>query len=373
MKDKMLRNISGALISAVLAGPVFAADVKIGFPAPVTGPGAEIGAYAIAGAKTAIEEINKGKLAGIHRIELVVEDGACSPGGASAATERLISEKKVHALLGAVCSSATLAASEVAQREKIPMVVAISSADKITQRGYEYIFRTTPSNSGIIDVFAEYLLKNAKPKRMAFIFEQTDWGQDGASLLRKRMESAGVEIVGFEGVPRTVQNFLPMLTRLKEAKPEATLMLLLEPQALQVVRQSDEAGFKTRWLGFQTVAGAGFLEKVSSQVDGLLAHSLFEPRPSDTLSTKFIDLYKQMHGRAPDHYAAMVYDAVLVLAEAIKTGGDDPKKIKEALKGIKDFPGVTGKTTFDSTGQVSKAGYVIEWRNKARKILWPDS
>lgn len=371
MRNVLVRTIAPVFVFCLFTGSAFSADVKIGFPAPVTGPGAEIGVYAIGGAKVAVEEINRTGRAGSHKIQLLIEDGACSPAGASAATERLISEQKVHALLGAVCSSATMAASEVAQREKVPMVVAISSADKITQRGYEYIFRTTPSNSGIVDVFADYLLKHAKPAKMAFIFEQTDWGQDGSNVLRKKMEAAGVQIVAFEGVPRTVQNFVPMLTKLKDVKPDATLMMLLEPQALQVSRQSSEAGFKTRWLGFQTVAGAGFLNKVSGQVDGLLAHSVFEPRESDQLSSAFVEQYKKMHGREPDHYAGMAYDAMIVLAEAIKTAGDKPEAIKQALKELKNVPGVTGSTTFDSTGQASKTGYVVEWRDKTRKIVWP--
>jgi branched-chain amino acid transport system substrate-binding protein len=355
----------------LLAAPALSAEVKVGFPAPVTGPGAEIGVYAVGGAKLAVEEVNRTGAAGAYKIKLLIEDGACSPAGASAATERLISEQKVVALIGAVCSSATMAASEVAQREKIPMVVGISSADQITERGYQYIFRTTPSNSAIVDVFANYLLKHAKPQKMAFIFEQTDWGQEGANLLRKKVEAAGVQVVGFEGVPRTVQNFVPMLTKLKEAKPDATLILLLEPQALQVVRQSNEAGLKTRWLGFQTVSGAGFIDKVPTEVDGLLAHSVFEPKSSDPVIVNFIEQYKKENGHAPDPYAAMAYDSVVVLAAAIKSAGNKSEVIKDALKGLKNVPGVTGSTTFDKNGQASKTGYVIEWHDKKREIVWP--
>ncbi len=366
------RTCLSVLLAAILPAVGFAADVvKVGFPAPLTGPGAEIGNFAVKAVRVAVEEINKGGLAGPYKIELVIEDGACSPAGASAATEKLISSAKVNALLGAVCSSATIAASEVAQREKIPMVVGISSADNITERKYDYIFRTTPTNSGIVNVFSNYVIAHAKPKRMALVFEQTDWGQEGSTLMRQQMEKAGVQIVGFEGVSRSVQNFLPMLTKFKEANPDAVFIMLLEPQALQLTRQAVEAGLRTRFMGLQTIAGTGFLTKGGPELDGLLVQSLFEIRPSDPISTKFATEFKNMHGQDPDPFAALAYDAMKVLGEAIRQAGSNPEKIRDALRRTKDFPGVVGPTTFDEHGQASKGGYIVEWRNKERKILWP--
>jgi branched-chain amino acid transport system substrate-binding protein len=366
------RTCLSVLLAAILPAVGFAADVvKVGFPAPLTGPGATIGNSAIKGARTAVDEINKGGLAGPYKIELVIEDGACSPAGASAATEKLISAEKVNALLGAVCSSATIAATDVAQREKIPMVVAISSADKITERKYDYIFRTTPTDTGIVNVFSNYVIAHAKPKRMAFVFEQTDWGQEGSTMMRQQMEKAGVQIVGFEGVSRSVQNFLPMLTKLKEANPDAVFLMLLEPQGLQLIRQATEAGLHTRFMGTGPMGGISFVTKGGPELDGMLIGSLFEPRPSDPISTKFVTEFKNMHGQDPDFFAALVYDAMKVLGEAIRQAGPNPEKIRDALGRTKDFPGTVGPTTFDEHGQASKGGYVVEWRNKERKVLWP--
>ena len=375
MFSKRILHTCGGFVAGVAlatAGSLAHAEtVKIGLPAPVTGPGASIGDLMVKGAQAGAAAINSGGLAGPHKVELIIEDGACSPAGASAATEKLIGSHKVHVLIGALCSSATMAASEIAQREKIPMVVAISSADKITQRGYEYIFRSTPSNGQIVKVSSDYVLKKVNPKSMAFIFESTDWGEDAATQFKNRVEKAGIEIAGFEGVPRTVQNFLPMLTKLKRKKPDATFVVLLAPQALQVMNQAAEVDYRTQWYGMQTMGSPTFLDKVGPNADGLLVYSLFEPIMSDPDIVKFIDRYKRIHRKKPGHFAALAYDAMIVLANAIKKAGADSAKLRDALAGTKDVTGVSGDTTFDSKGQASKIGFVINWRDKERHIVFP--
>ena len=375
MLSKRIIRACGGLVmgmALVAAGSLAQAEtVKIGLPAPVTGPAASIGNLMVKGAQVGAAAINSQGLAGPHKVELIIEDGACAPAGASAATEKLIGSHKVNVLIGALCSSATMAASEIAQREKIPMVVAISSADKITQRGYNHIFRSTPSNGQIVKISSDYMLKNVKPKSMAFIFESTDWGEDAATQFKNRVEKAGIKIAGFEGVPRTVQNFLPMLTKLKRTKPDATFVVLLAPQALQVLNQAAEVDYRTQWYGMQTMGSPTFLDKVGANADGLLAYSLFEPIMSDADIVKFIDGYKKMHGKNPGHFAALAYDAMLVIANAIKTAGADSAKLRNALAGTKDVTGVSGDTTFNSKGQAAKDGFVISWRGKKRHVVWP--
>lgn len=373
MMPKWMNYCSFAMVGMLgFASPFAQAEtVKIGYPAPVSGPAAQIGDYAVKGAQVALEEINSQALAGKHKVELVIEDGECAPAKAASATEKLIGDHAVHALLGALCSSATMAASEITQREKIPMVVAISSADKITERGYRYVFRTTPSNGQIVRVFSDYVLNNVKPDPMAFIFEQTDWGLDGATQFKQHAEKAGVKVAGFEGVPRSVQNFLPMLTKLKAENPSATFVMLLEPQALQLMNQAAEIGLETRWLGLQTIAGSGFLDKVGVPVEGLLVHSLYERQPSDANSVKFAEAFTKMHGIDPDQYAAQAYDAMIVLAHAIRQAGADSAMIRDTLAAMTGVEGVTGNMTFDANGQVSNNGLVVEWRNKQRNIVGP--
>lgn len=374
LSKKILRACGGLAVGVALVatGSLAQAEtVKIGLPAPVTGPAASIGALMVNGAKAGVAAINSRGLAGPHKVELIIEDGACAPAGAGAAVEKLIGSHKVNVLIGALCSSATMAASEIAQREKIPMVVAISSADKITKRGYNHIFRTTPSNGQIVKISSDYLLKNVKPKTMAFIFESTDWGEDAATQFKNRAEKAGVKIVGFEGVPRSVQNFLPMLTKLKGQKADATFVVLLAPQAIQVLNQAAEVDYRTQWYGMQTMGSPTFLNKVGPNADGLLAYSLFEPKMSDPDIAMFVKDYKGMYGKSPGHFAALAYDAMLVLANAIKTSGTDSAKLRDALAKTKNVTGVSGDTTFDSMGQAAKIGFVVNWRGKKRHVVFP--
>ncbi|MBI4241474.1 MAG: ABC transporter substrate-binding protein [Candidatus Rokubacteria bacterium] len=367
----MGRWVLVAMASAVLIGASFFSVgaqprvITIGYPAPVTGPGAQIGQFSVQGATLAVEQANAE--AKDFRLVLKIEDGACEPKQAAAATEKLIRDG-VHVLLGALCSSASVAATSISERAKTPIVVHTSSADKITEQGYRYVFRTTPNNTQVVNALFTQTMKE-KPQRIGFVFEQTDWGRDAASKFRERAEATGIKVVAFDGVPRTEVNFVPLATKLKAASTDAVFVALLAPQAQLVLRNVSEVGFKPRWVGMQTIGTTDFLGKAGPLIDDLIAISFFEVTTENPMSARFREAFKKKYNREPETFAALAADGVGAIVDAVKRGGRDRESLRSALAQTANLPALAGPTTFDGKGQVTKAGFVVRWKNGTRELL----
>jgi len=175
-------------------------EVKIGVLNPLSGPTAQISIDAVAAIKTAAEIVNEGAdlpltLAGNKglrglggaKVTLVVVDHQGKPEVGQSETERLITQEKVHALIGAYFSSVTAAASQAAERAGIPFVNADSTQPALTQRGLKYFFRTTPTDENFSELMFDFLkdfgAKSGQSFQSVSLFhEDTAYGTDSAKV-----------------------------------------------------------------------------------------------------------------------------------------------------------------------------------------------
>jgi branched-chain amino acid transport system substrate-binding protein len=343
--------------------PVGAAEVvKIGKPGATSGGAAKTGIQEIEGSTLAVEDLNaKGGVNGV-KFELIVTDGKCSPLDATYAAERMVMQDKVHVFLDALCSSATLAIFPILEREKIAMVVEESSADAVTEKKNPYVFRTCPNNSQIAGLLVNAIVQS-KVKKLAFLFEQTDWGRGGAEALTKLVVKEGIAVESI-AVDRGLSNFLPIISSMKSKNVDAVCILMLIPQGVQFLKQSQETGFKAQWFGFQQMMSANMYEQAGSTADGLIGHDPFRVTEAIPASIAFAKSYRKKYGREPSHYAAHGYQSTMLIAEAVKIGGPTREGILKGLQQIKDFQTVTGVINFDDHQQViieGRPGFVVKW------------
>ena len=147
---KALVVVAAILSLGLAASTGFAAEtVKVGVLLPLTGSQAKFGEIEKRSFEMAAEEINaKGGVNG-KQIELLFEDDTGKPDVGRSAVEKLISRDKVPVITGGYSSSVTAAAAPVAQQFKVPFVICTGSADDITEKGYDYIFRINPRPANI--------------------------------------------------------------------------------------------------------------------------------------------------------------------------------------------------------------------------------
>ena len=188
----------------------------------------------------ALEEINaaggiKGK-----KLEFVFEDDTGRPDVARSAAEKLITKDKVVMLGGGYGSSETFAIAGVAQQNKMPFLVNTGSDDKITQSGWDYIFRLNPPVSDYPKGLESFLTEVVKPKTAAILYENTNFGTSGSKEFQETCERLGIKVLVSEGYEAGGVDFKPILVKVKQAKPDLVYMISYIMDASLLMRQSME-------------------------------------------------------------------------------------------------------------------------------------
>lgn len=340
--------------------------LKVGIPAPLSGGGSEYGEFIKKGANIAVEEINLQNKA--IRVELVFRDSQGVPSEAKKAAEQLITMDKVNVITCAFNSGATLAIIPIAEREKVPMVVAMSTADIITDPGNPYIFRVCTPNKRISQLIGQYIGQKIKPKSLAYIYEKTEFGINLADTVKQQLENAGGRTVFYEGVNQHETNFFSLVSKLKQANPEMVFLGIMADSAIPFLRQAKEAGLKTQWANALSLSNPKFLDDAGELAEGLIGITHFEAKAAKGEGAKFVHAFQAKYGTIPTHYSAVYYDTIRLIADAAQRGGVKRGQILEALR-TSSFYGITGYIKFDDHGQASIGTIIFQWRGGKRKIM----
>lgn len=333
--------------------------VRIGLPTPLTGGSAIYGRFIREGAEMAADEIEASGRIGSTRLEVVVDDGKGEPEETRKAVRRLIGDKKVSVLMGAFLSNATLAVADIADHDHIPLIVESSTADKITAPGHPYVFRVCAPNSILARRLGEWVVADGHIKRVGYVFEKTEFGQNLAGTVRDVLERSGIQTVAYEGVTQHETNLLSVVQKMKAARPDAVFIGLIADSALPFLQQAHEAGFTARWLNAASVSNPVFLHEAGSLAAGFVGVSHYLPTANDQ-SKAFASKFEQRYHSTPTPYSVLAYDTVFVIADAVKRGGSTPAGINRALRST-SWSGVTGPIRFDANGQASLPTLVFLW------------
>lgn len=343
--------------------------IKIGAVFPLTGGSAYQGKSFKQSIDLAAKEINaKGGVLG-RKIEVLYEDDKSVPAEGVNAAQKLITQDKVSSILGAFNSSVSLAVRGVTEQNKVVQITPGSTADDITSPGHSYMFRNLMPNNAQGPAIAKYATEELGVKKVAILAENTDYGHSGVDSYQKTAEKLGAKVVAVEYYNLGDKDFVAQLTKIKNLHPDGVFIAGLITEGAQILKQADNLGIKAQWLGLGGFTNDQFYKLSEGAAEGMVHVSYFEPGAYDYFpdSKDFVENYKKEYSVNPDMYAASGYEAMYILAEAIKkAGSDDREAIKEAMKKIKDLPGVTGPTTFDQNGQAKKKILFVKIENGKR-------
>ncbi|HEY2611927.1 MAG TPA: ABC transporter substrate-binding protein, partial [Reyranella sp.] len=321
--------------------PAEAADpIKVGWVGPLSPPGGYAeGALMKQAAQLAADEINaKGGVLG-RPIEVVFQDTRGQPEEGTAVAERLISQDHVVAITGEFHSSVFLAEMEVAHNANIPIIAVDVWALKITGKGYPEVFRVAPNQALIADKYGEWIAA-AGFKNVAVLYEKTDGGQSARDVLLPILDKHGVkyEVVGAD--PNATE-FTAQIERFKSHPPPFDFFMteFSEAGAYPLVSQSHTLGFApTPQTGIANSGGPAvdptFWKNVGDAGKYLLTEIVGLPKNAWNDTTKaFVAAFKQKYSEPASPQAIENYDAMLVLADAIKRANStDGKALIAALE-----------------------------------------
>jgi branched-chain amino acid transport system substrate-binding protein len=330
--------------SAALAQAGSKGTVKLGVLLPLTGNTAWAGKTNRIAATIAAEEVNAQDLAGGYRIELVFGDSQCEPRAAHDQAQRLISQDKVQLLIGEWCSSASVAVAQVANDEKIPLLVNISTADQIAGDAGPYAFQSSMQNRYSQQREAALLAKDFKFESVAIIVENNDFGLSFRKNMIALMEKAGKKVVLDVTQDRNDANWYATITRIPAAKPDLVIVSISAVQAANFVKQYAEAGIATPLFSDYPPPPRIFERQVGLQAGkiGLVRAAFFVKSDTNTPAQK--EFVAKLEARAQaelneahdvTYWDVASYDAVRLVADAIKRGGPQAAGYVKAMAATK--------------------------------------
>ena len=349
-------------VLTLLAGPALAAEpIKIGEYASLTGKEAGFGQTSHHGVVMAIEEINAaGGVLG-RPFELAYEDNQTKAGESATAVKKLISRNKVVALIGEVSSGRSLEAAPIAQQAKIPMIAPAATNPKVTQTG-NYIFRVCFIDPFQGTVMAKFAKEDLKAKKVAILSSVSNAYSLGlAKFFKETFTAGGGEITAEKNFSEGDKDFRAQLTAVKAAGVDAVFVPGYYTEAALIVRQARDLGLTVPFFGGDGWEDEQLLKIGGEALNGCYYSTHFSAENTDPVVVEFAKKYKgRWDGEVPGAFSALGYDAVYVLADAIKrAGGTEGPKLREALAATKDFSGVSGKTTIDKNRNASKPATII--------------
>lgn len=344
--------IAAAAIAGMLATPgaSHADDVVVGAIYPLTGPVAYDGETKLNGAKIAVEEVNAngGVLGG--KLKLQVEDGACNPAQSVSAAEKLITQTKVAAILGAFCSSSSGAVMEVAKKYGVPHMTGVSTSQDLTRQGNEWFFRATGTSALLGQAFAPAIVKSGA-KRAAFLVVNDDWGRAVAGSYADALKASGAEVVATEIFSRDDTDLFPYITKIKAQNPDVVISASNTQLAANVTKQLRQLGVNATLMGEGAFTSEAYHKLVGDLAKGVVGLVEYVPSIENPQNQAFVKKYVAMYKEEPSKFSAAGYQTVHIMADAInRAGSTDPKKIREALLQT-DYDGLTGNFKFAPNGQ----------------------
>lgn len=373
---KVFRTVLLVLVLSVAGFQNLWADdgvIRIGFNLPLTGMFELVGNNSKNAADLVIQDIEAAggiEVAGKkYKVEFVFGDNQSSPTTATSLTINQISNEKVLGIVGGLSSRQAIPIGQMSQAFSTPMISPWSTSP-VTTKDRPYVFRScfvfTIQGPAITKFAANefkatkaavlYDIVSAYPRGMSKNFKEAFEAQNGAG-----------SVVAYEEFRTGEEDFSKQLGRIRDSGAEFIFTPQHYNEVPLIVRQAKSMGLTIPIMGSNSWAGGDLIGECGSDCNGLFFTGNYAPGNATGLNKEFVDAYKAAYGQNPDEPAALTWDALRVMVEAIKrtsglTGNlvKDRALVKDSLTAIQNFDGAAGELSFNATGNPSKCTVVVK-------------
>ena len=366
------------LLAQATAG-LTAPRYSLGVLVPQTGPASFFGDRVLKGIQLAVLSFNTGNPE--NRVELIVKDTEGSPDKAVAGLNELAA-KGVVAVIGPLLSREVEALAPSLEKVRLPLLTPTASGAGLTGLS-PWIFRNALTNSAQATAAAQYALKQNLKKFVIFAPEDP-YGRDLTRVFTQEL-SRKAEILATITYPPEANDFGPYIRKLIEIDfrsqkipiPEddqerKKLFQMYVPtfDALYLPGYAEKVGLLIPQLAFYNITGkpiigsnnwhtSDLIERAGRHAEGAVIVDGFYPENPEPAVKAVVDAYRSAYQEEPDILSAQAYDAASMVLTLLKEKKDTPAAIKEGLLNLKDFPGISGSTSFTGNGESQKKLFLI--------------
>ncbi|MBU1136509.1 MAG: ABC transporter substrate-binding protein [Nanoarchaeota archaeon] len=353
-KNLIVVGIVAILVLIVINLIVFSPSkeaIEIGIIAPLTGGPALWGQGSVNMIQMATEEINANGGINGRDVQLIIEDGKCSPQDAVNAVNKLIQVDQVKFILGGHCSPETTAIVPIINEKKVFLLAGVTSTDDAVSSS-KYAFRTSPPTLDQAKKVADVAYDKYGYKKIALITEEAAYSKSFTTDLKKTFKGTIAEELNY--VPGE-KDFRTGLAKIKAESPDAIWISPQDPnEAVLILNQMKELDMMDIPLFGNTV----FISSdVYDKSGGLLPSNAFTitlfADPTSQKSILVQEKYQDKFGTTIPYnlyYVSAAYDATYMLKDALEDCGEDVDCVTEYFNNLADYDGVSGKFTFKENG-----------------------
>lgn len=332
-----------------------AEPIKVGILAPTTGSVAADGEDMVRASELVVGRVNKNGGIDGRKIELVVADDACEAQAGTQAAQKLVADEVV-AVVGGFCSSASLPASEIFDRnDHLPFVISVSSNPQLTEAGFPGVTRYIGRDDQEAPVAVDYVSNLLGATKVAIMNDNTEFSRSVSKTMKSAFgEQDSVEIVYDDAIQPGQNDYRAALSRVARSGADTLVYTGFYPEFAVLAAQ-----WKSQDLDFRLVGGSSSIDaSVIEGAESAAADERFSIVTYPTaalltndLASEFLAEYQEAYDAEPGSYGVFQADAMEGLVKALEENPDDlsPEALGKRLRAV-EFEGVTGQISFDDAG-----------------------
>ncbi|MBI4633506.1 MAG: ABC transporter substrate-binding protein [Deltaproteobacteria bacterium] len=349
-----------------------ASSIRVGVIAELTGDMPAVGESCKKAAEMAVQQVNDAggiEIAGKkYPLKLFIEDNAGKADQSASAAQKLITQEKVHAVIGPNATRYALPASEIAESSKVVLITPWSTSPKTTldaktNAPKKYVFRACFIDPFQGRVVAKFAMDTLKAKKAAVLYDvASEYNKGIAEIFRETFEKNGGAIVAFETYTTNDKDFSGQLTKIKKAAPDMIFLPNYYSEVPLQIQQAKRLGIAVPFVGSDSWGSQELLKLCGKDCEGYYFSTHYAADAATPVATKFIEGFKAKYANLPDDVAALTYDSFGLLFQALKSCGTlDRGAIRDALAKIPLYEGVTGNMQFkDGSGDPTKSAVIVK-------------
>ncbi len=329
--------------------------IKIGAIFAVTGPASFLGAPESKTATMLVDQINATGGINGKKIELIVKDSAGSPEKAISFAKQLIDEDKVLAIIGPSTSGETMAIKNICEEGKTTLL-SCAAAETIVNPVSRYVFKTAQKDSDAVLLIYE-VMKKKNITKIGIISSNDGYGNAGKDQLTKLAAKSGITILISEVYDKKATDLTGVLTKLKAQNVQAVVNWSIVPAQSIVAKNMRQINLSVPLFQSSGFGNIKYVKEAGEAASGiifpcgrlLIAESLNADHPQKEVLMKYKKDYEKKFGEDASTFGGHAYDCIMILAEVLKKSGGDREKTRDAIEGLKSFPGIAGMFSFSAT------------------------
>ncbi len=349
--------------------------IKIGLVAPLTGDVKTFGESVKNGFTIAIEEVNSRGGINNKQIKVYITDDKNDPTEAANAGSKLINQDGVKLIIGSVSSKCSIPLSQISQDACAVMITPTSTNPKVTIRDdgsrKDFVFRAC-----FIDPFqglvaAKFALDNLKAKTTAILYDVgNDYVKGLAEIYRDNFIKLGGRVLVYESYQKDDTDFSALLTKVKQNNPDILYIPDYYNKVGLIAKQARQMGIKSVMMGGDGWDSPEMLKIAGNAIHDAYFTNHYSPDDPRSEVQEWVKKYETKFGSKPDALATLAYDATLLLIEAVKKANtDDPLKVRDILRDIKDFKSISGNIALDEYGNPIKSAVILKYTANGQEYV----